>query len=199
MFSPARASAASPRCKVPDAPRRDTSLPEPLGARTPGGRRELARAADPNVLEEYIGFRAAEETFALPLAVVREILKPPPITEVPRARPDILGILSVRGQITTVLDLRRRLGFPAQELTPFSRILLVEGREEILGLMVDQVTQVYRLSHLEIEAAGSVLGGEFSTHVAGIGRPRIRGLRGEAMQVSDEVLILLDLTALLAF
>lgn len=185
-----------------DVPRRDTFQPADSAAlaRAASGRRALARpTSDSNALEEYIGFRAAHETFALPLATVREILKPPPITEVPRARPDILGIVSVRGQITTVIDLRRRLGFSPHETTIHSRILLVEGNEEVLGLLVDQVTQVYRLSAQEIEGAANVLGGDFSSHVAGIGRPRIRGLRGEAMQVSDEVLILLDLAALLAF
>jgi purine-binding chemotaxis protein CheW len=183
---------------VADATRRETSSPVNQPAAAPGGRRDLARPGrDPNALEEYIGFRAAEETFALPLALVREILKPPPITEVPRARTDILGIVSVRGQITTVIDLRRRLRFPPEATTIRSRILLVEGGDEVLGLLVDEVTQVYRLSHQEIELA-SVLGGDLGAHVAGIGRPRIRGLRGEAMRVSDEVLILLDLAALLA-
>jgi purine-binding chemotaxis protein CheW len=165
----------------------------------PVGRREVTRVLPGTIgLEEYLGFRVDNEFFALSLTLVREILKPPPITEVPRARPDILGIVSVRGQITTVVDLRRRLGFPPQEMTNHTRILLVEGGEEVLGLLVDEVTQVYRLSPQEIEVAGAVLGGNLGNHVAGIGRPRIRGLRGEAMQVSDEVLILLDLAALLA-
>jgi purine-binding chemotaxis protein CheW len=178
---------------------RDTFRPRAI-AGLPSGRRELSRALPGSAgLEEYLGFRVEGEFFALSLTLVREILKPPPITEVPRARPDILGIVSVRGQITTVLDLRRRLGFVPQPITSHSRILLVEGREEVLGLLVDEVTQVYRLSPQEIEVAGAVLGGNLGNHVAGIGRPRIRGLRGEAMQVSDEVLILLDLAALLAF
>lgn len=157
------------------------------------------RATGQEGLEEYIGFRVGDEAFALPLALVREILKPPPITEVPRARPDILGIVSVRGQITTVIDLQRRLRLTARAASANTRILLVEASDEVLGLMVDEVTQVYRLSTHEIELASNVLGAEFGSHVAGIGRPRIRGLRGEAMQVSDEVLILLDLAALLGF
>jgi purine-binding chemotaxis protein CheW len=184
---------------VADVSRRDTHWPSQLSPAAALARRDAARAAarESTALEEYIGFRAAAETFALPLTLVREILKPPPITEVPRARPDILGIVSVRGQITTVIDLRRRLRFAAEAITPRTRILLVEGGDEVLGLMVDEVTQVYRLSHQEIEQA-SVLGGDLGPHVAGIGRPRIRGLRGEAVKASDEVLILLDLAALLA-
>jgi purine-binding chemotaxis protein CheW len=184
---------------VAEGSRRDTFWPGPSTAgQLPSGRRDILRSSDPTALEEYIGFRAQDETFALPLTLVREILKPPPITEVPRARPDVLGIVSVRGQITTVIDLRRRLGFVPQTPTPHTRILLVEGAGEVLGLMVDEVTQVYRLSGQEVEIANAVLGGNLGSHVAGIGRPRIRGLRGESVQVSDEVLILLDLAALLA-
>jgi purine-binding chemotaxis protein CheW len=148
--------------------------------------------------EEYLGFRADNEMFAISLALVREILKPPPITEVPRARSDILGIVSVRGQITTVIDLRRRLGLRATTPTASSRILLVQGTDEVLGLLVDEVTQVYRLSPHEIEPAASVLGGNVGSHVAGIARPRIRGLRGEVQTVVEEMLILLDLAALLS-
>lgn len=180
-----------------DGTRRDTFWPGPAPGQLPGGRRDLARTADPAALEEYIGFRAKDETFALPLTLVREILKPPPITEVPRARSDVLGIVSVRGKITTVIDLRKRLGFETREPTAHTRILLVEGGE-VLGLLVDEVTQVYRLSPQEIEVANAVLGGNLGAHVAGIGRPRIRGLRGEALQAGDEMLILLDLAALLA-
>ncbi len=149
-------------------------------------------------LEEYLGFRADSEMFAVSLALVREILKPPPITEVPRARSDILGIVSVRGNITTVLDLRRRLRLPPSPPTAQSRVLLVQGNDEVLGLLVDEVTQVYRLSPAEIEPAAALLGGASSPHVSGIGRPRMRGLRGDAETVQDEVLILLDLAALLS-
>ncbi len=149
-------------------------------------------------LEEYLGFRADTEMFAVSLALVREILKPPPITEVPRARSDILGIVSVRGNITTVVDLRRRLRLTPAPATVSSRVLLVQGSDEVLGLLVDEVTQVYRLSPSEIEPATAVLGGATAPHVAGIGRPRMRGLRGDAETTQDEVLILLDLAALLS-
>jgi purine-binding chemotaxis protein CheW len=174
---------------VSDTPRRELSL------RRSGRSRALATSED---REEYLGFRVSRELFAVSLALVREILKPPPITEVPRARREILGIISVRGQITTVLDVRRRLNLPAGDPSPTARVLLVQGNEEVLGLLVDEVTQVYRLAPSEIEQAAAVLGSNVGSHVAGIGRPRIRGLRGEVQGGDDEVLILLDLAALLS-
>src|SRR5690606_25109353 len=91
-------------------------------------------------------------------------------TEVPRARSHVLGILSVRGRITTVFDLRRRLRMPAAEPTKASRILLVAGSDEVVGLLVDSVDQVFRLQDDEIELA-AVVAGDLSEYVLGIGRP----------------------------
>lgn len=63
----------------------------------------------PRGTREFLGFRVAGEAYALPLESVREILKPPPVTPVPRSHHEVLGIITVRGVITTVLCLRRRL------------------------------------------------------------------------------------------
>ena len=80
--------------------------------------------------------------------------------------------MSVRGLLVTVIDLRRRLRMPAAELSRKGRILLVIGAEnEILGLYVDEVLQVYRLTETEIEGAANVLGGKLADYVVGIGRP----------------------------
>lgn len=126
---------------------------------------------DRGPLAEYLAFTLAEDTYAVPIGLVREILKPPPLAEVPRAPRDVLGVASVRGLLVTVVDLRRRLRLEASEPTRKSRILLVEGAEgELIGLLVDEVQQVYRLAESEIEAPG-LLGGQLADHVIGIGRP----------------------------
>lgn len=131
-----------------------------------------AKKGDRGPLAEYLAFTLAEDTYAVPIELVREILKPPPLAEVPRAPRDVLGVASVRGLLITVVDLRQRLRRERSEITRRSRILLVEGLEsELFGLLVDEVRQVYRLSESEIEAAGHVLGGQLAEHVIGIGRP----------------------------
>lgn len=153
-------------------------------------------------IREFLAFRVATEAYALPLAAVREILKPPPMTEVPRARSEVLGIISVRGRITTVFDLRRRLSMPETELDKHARVLLVDDGEEVIGLLVDRVLQVYRLSEDEVELAAAV-GGEMSEHVFGVGRPRgSRAVGRSRVQqrtdlLPDEILILLDPAPLL--
>src|SRR5262245_47223278 len=78
-------------------------------ARRPAQRTRLARQHDRGPRVEYLAFELADEPYAAPVALIREILKPPPLTPVPRAPQGVLGIISVRGQLVTVLDLRRRL------------------------------------------------------------------------------------------
>ncbi len=121
---------------------------------------------------EYLAFMAATERFAIPLSSVREILLVLPITNVPRSPREILGIIVVRGTIVTVFDSRFLLKVDANESTRQTRIILVkpDGDDEVMGLMVDQVLQVYRLAAEEVEPA-TAIGADFGDHVMGVGRP----------------------------
>jgi len=132
--------------------------------------RRALKARGPRV--EYLAFRLGSDTYGVPIGEVREILKMPPVTEVPRAPKDVVGVVSVRGLLVTVLDLRQRLRVTSGELTKKGRILLVAGAEnEVIGLYVDEVLQVHRLADTEIEIATNVLGGKLADYVVGIGRP----------------------------
>jgi purine-binding chemotaxis protein CheW len=157
-------------------------------------------ARSDDVAYEFLAFKLGVETYALPLAGVQEILKPPRITRVPRASHEILGIVSVRGRVTTVIDLRRRLRVPEGPLDKNTRVLLVEAGNEVLGMLVDAVLQVYRLYEDEVELASAV-GGDLNEYVMGIGRPRaVRTLgRSTSQDRSDphDILILLHAEPLL--
>jgi purine-binding chemotaxis protein CheW len=129
------------------------------------------RALVPSNRAEYLAFTLADGTYAVPIANVGEILKLPPVTVVPRAAPEILGVVSVRGLLVTVIDLRLRLKVPASPACRSGRVLLVTGvGGEVIGLYVDDVLQVYRLADGEIEPATTALGGGHADHVVGIGR-----------------------------
>ncbi len=158
------------------------------------------KARSDDVAYEFLAFKLGVETYALPLSGVQEILKPPRITRVPRAAHEILGIVSVRGRVTTVIDLRRRLRVPEAPIDKNTRVLLVEAGDEVLGMLVDAVLQVYRLYEDEVELASSV-GGDLNEYVMGIGRPRaVRTLgRSSSQDRNDpnDILILLHAEPLL--
>jgi purine-binding chemotaxis protein CheW len=134
-------------------------------------RRAARRAGETGKRVEYLAFGLAGESYAVQIAHVAEILRPPPITQVPRAPHTMLGVISVRGKLVTVVDLRRRFHLPSASIDRRTRILLCDaGTGEQIGLLVDDVQQVWRLAIEEIEPA-NVLGGEQTSHIAGIGRP----------------------------
>lgn len=153
-----------------------------------------ATAADAPVARELLVFELAGEHYALPLSVVREIMRVPAVTEVPRAPEAVLGVISARGRVTTLIDLRKRLRLTERPAGVRARVLLVEHDDEVLGLLVDGVRQVQRLSPHEIELA-SVLGGGAPAHLLGIGRPTPP--QGVA-RADGDILLLLDLEPLLA-
>lgn len=161
-------------------------------------RRNVHKQSGPRT--EYLAFALAGETYAAPVSLVREIVKPPPLTPVPRAPEATMGIVSVRGQLVTVIDLRRRLRLAEQPPTRRTRILLVEAPwGEMLGLYVDEVLQVYRLAEAEIEHAATALGGDVAGYIAGIARPIQQTGQEETGGVAQPpVIILLDLQAILA-
>lgn len=146
-----------------------------------------ANAAGGGAVTEYLAFWLGNELFALPLQNVHELIAFRPLTYVPRAPHDVLGILFVRGLLVTVIDLGQRLNLEPGERRHRGRVLLVPGPEgETLGLLVDEVEQVYRLSESEVEPAAAVLGGNTAEYVAGIGRR------------DERVIVLLALGPLLA-
>src|SRR5579859_1953970 len=134
-------------------------------------KRAVRRAGEAGKRVEYLAFVLAGETYAVQIAHIAEILRPPPLTEVPRAPRNVLGVISVRGKLVTVIDFRRRFRLPEGPVDRKTRILLSDaGIGEQLGLLVDEVQQVWRLASEEIEPA-HVLGGDQPAHIAGIGRP----------------------------
>ena len=140
-----------------------------LAPRRHGAEARLARLDGAGV-REVLAVGLAAELYALPLSAVREILRVPAVTFVPRAPSDVLGIMSVRGQVTTLIDLRLRLALPCAPLDSKARVLLVEREGETVGLLCDRVLGVHRLLEQEVELA-SVLGAPMSSYVVGIGRP----------------------------
>lgn len=156
-------------------------------ARKIEGRSAMQRADEIGKRAEYLAFMLGNEAYAIEIGAIVEILKPLPITEIPRADPDVVGVMSVRGRLVAVLDLKRRFRLARTfTMDRKSRVLLVDVVDEEIGLLVDEVLQVYRLSESEIEPP-TVLGTEQAPHVLGVGRP-----------AGGAVLMLLDLTPLFA-
>ena len=93
-----------------------------------------------------------DDPYALPVERVREIVRLRPITPVPRMPGAVCGVLSLRGEIVQVIDLRLRLGLPPSSAkSPRRRIVVLHGEDgQMAGLLVDRVSEVMRLRDEEL-------------------------------------------------
>ena len=134
---------------------------------------------------QLVGFRIGKETFALPISMVREIVRVPDITAVPNAPNYIEGVINLRGRIIPVVDLRKRFGEKRAELDKKSRIIVVDLDSRGLGLLVNSASEVLRIPPSEIAAPHTVFQEGEMNYIRGVGK-----LKGR-------LVILLDLNRIL--
>lgn len=92
---------------------------------------------------QFLTFVLDGAPYAIPVERVREIVRLRPTTPIPRVPDDVRGVISLRGEIVQVVDLRRRLGLAMPEASRSSRVIVVHGGDDqIAGLLVDGVTEV---------------------------------------------------------
>jgi purine-binding chemotaxis protein CheW len=125
-------------------------------------------------LRQWLTFTLGSEEYALDIGQIREIIKPREITDLPRVPDFILGIISLRGVIIPVFDLKRRLKLGTAEITSVSRIIVCQYGEKSAGLVVDSLNQVVRLPAQGIEPPPAVLSGLDRDMVEGVGRDQGR-------------------------
>ena len=97
-------------------------------------------------LSHMVIFKLLEEDFAVEVASVREILRLMEISPLPKSPKAIKGVITIRGHIVPVIDLRKRFGFEKAEKTDKTRIMIVRAQRMIVGLIVDAVKEVQTFS-----------------------------------------------------
>jgi purine-binding chemotaxis protein CheW len=137
-------------------------------------------------LDEYLTFLLGGDEYAVEIGSVREVVRPPPIAEVPRAPPHIRGVVMVRGDVVAVVDPRERLGIGGQAgAGARRRLVIVDGVDGACGLLVDAVAAVVRLPRGALEPCPQGIAGHRAELLRGIGR------------TGDRIFTVLDVEALL--
>lgn len=146
---------------------------------------QRAKAAPPPQREVLL-FGVGGQECGLEIQRIREIIKARPATEVPRVPRFVVGVISARGVVVPVLDVRMRIEGVPTVPGPQARYLIVERDEERFGLLVADVRQVDRFVEAEVEPPPPALAGS-DEFIAGIGRR------------AGRMVVLLQLDALLRF
>ena len=101
---------------------------------------------------DLLCFTLDNNRYAIRVGSVREIINPTPCIQLPQAPASILGVADHRNQIVSVLSLRHRYGLPELESTHRAKWIIVEHKDKLVALVVDNVVDV--LSSTALEARG---------------------------------------------
>ncbi len=157
---------------------------------------------------QLVVFRLGREEFGVDISQVREIIKMTQVTTIPNAPEFVEGVINLRGTITPVVDLRKALNIVAvsgnggdvsasasdgesasaseAETLKAMRIVIVEQEHSIIGMVVDDVSEVMRMSTADVEANPAMTSEVSVDYIRGVGK------------LGDRLLILLDLDKVLS-
>ena len=134
-----------------------------------------------------VGFKVGRETYGVPITSLHEIVRVPEITAVPDAPEYMEGVINLRGKIVSVLDLRKRLGEKQVTSDRRNRILVVEHRGKLNGLIVDSASEVLKIPATDVEPSPTEFLEGGLRCVTGLGKYQGR------------LIVLLDMAKLLEF
>lgn len=133
---------------------------------------------------QIVGFRLAGEEYGIDIMCVQEIILPGAMTELPQVPEFIRGLINLRGSIIPVIDLRMRFGLKVSDQTDESRIIVTEVGSRTVGIVVDAVSEVLRISSSQIDPASTI---------GTMDQAYIKGL----VKLEQKLLILLEIESLL--
>lgn len=100
-------------------------------------------------LSRFIEFSLGAEDYAIPLLMVREVISVPDTTPIPKSPPHFLGIMNLRGQVISVVDLRKKLKVDARQDKEEAVIIVDIGGMNI-GVVVDSINKVLAFSSEDV-------------------------------------------------
>jgi purine-binding chemotaxis protein CheW len=137
--------------------------------------------------QQLVVFAIKNEEFGVDITQVKEIVKLLEVTYVPKAPSFIEGVINLRGQIAAIVDLAKRLGFEPSPRGEATRIIVVEIGNNLVGMIVDSVSEVLKLSSNNIDEVPTLIETEVPEHyIRGVGK------------LPNKLLILLDLDKVLS-
>jgi purine-binding chemotaxis protein CheW len=136
-------------------------------------------------LLQLVSFHVGDEEFGLDILRVQEIIRIQPLTRVPNLPDYIDGVINLRGKVIPVIGLRTRLGLDKQSADKRTRIVVVDVHGQVLGFVVDSVSEVLRI-HTDTVEPTPRLGKIDREYISGVGK------------LDSRLLLLLDLERLMS-
>lgn len=155
-----------------------------LRARAQALARPAADEAGGDELIEIVEFALAYETYAVESAFVREVHPLTDFTALPCTPPFVVGIVNVRGEIVSIVDIKKFFDLPDKGLTDLNQVIILQSQTMTFGILADLVLGVRHLAISEIQPLPPTL--------TGIRAEYLKGLTGQRLAVLDAAKLLAD-------
>lgn len=146
---------------------------------------QLGGQAQTDTNRRFLLFELGEETYAMPLLDVREVIGVPETTPVPSSPSYFNGITNLRGQVISIFDLRKKLNIKPKEDTRENAVIIIQLSHLNIGIVVDRVVSVQSLSDSDISPAPEVSENNKNKYLYGVARKE------------DKLILLIDLKKVL--
>ena len=145
----------------------------------------LVSEASNNELE-VLSFRLGKEEYGISILTVQEIRGYGAVTRIANAPAFLKGVINLRGQIVPIVDMRIKFSLGQAEYDAFTVVIILNIGRQVIGMVVDSVSDVVTLAPDQVRPAPSIGGGIDADHLLGLGT------------VGERMLILLDIERLMA-
>ncbi|QAR34130.1 chemotaxis protein CheW [Geovibrio thiophilus] len=152
----------------------------------PAGLDEEFDSLEEGEIIQLVGLKLGDEEYAIDVLKIQEIIRTVEITSVPRTDSFVLGVMNLRGKVIPVVDLRVRFNLDKMDFDKETRIIVVRFDTEHIGFVVDEVTEVIRISKNMVDPTPPLVGS--------IGQEYILGI----CKYDDRLIILLDIDTVIA-
>jgi len=133
-------------------------------------------------LIQLVSFNLDQEEYGVDVLKVREIIRMPIVTRVPNTPYYVEGVINLRGKVVPIISMRKKFSLTEAENDKQTRIMVMDMEGELMGFIVDAVSEVIRISGSEIQPSPAMVAG-------GIDQECIAGVINQA----ERLLVLLNL------
>ncbi len=134
---------------------------------------------------QVLEFILAYERYGMDLSSVREVYPLKDLTPLPSAPDFVLGVIHIRGQILSLLNLKKFFGLPEKGLTDFNKVIIIENETLELGILADGIEGIRTVSSREMQANLPLLTGNRQDYLRGVTQDRLILLDAQKI-LSDE-------------
>jgi len=154
---------------------------------------ELEKRGSDNDYHEVLEFLLAHETYAIETMFVREVYPMTELTPLPCTPAFVFGLINVRGQILTVMDMKKFFDLPERGITNLNKVIVVRKDAMELGILADEIIGIRNIPVNEIQPPLSTMTGIHAEYLKGVTDERLividmgRFLTDKKLIVQEEV------------